>query len=260
MNIEFSSQKFLDEAMRIVKEAEKEGMMLRILGSVAIRIHCPEFAELHKKMKRLGDDSIDFTDLDFMTNWESAKKLPEFLPKLGYNQLNVGISTALHGFGRQIYSGPNIRLDIFVDKLAMCHTIDFKNRLKVDFPTISLADLLLEKMQIVEINLKDIKDTIVLLREHNVGSNDKETINGKYIAKLLANDWGFYYTVTSNLSKIKDIFLKKIECLNEDDVCDVRAKIDHLLKIIEDEPKSLNWKIRSKIGTKIKWYTDVTSC
>ena len=82
-----------------------------------------------------------------------------------------------------------MKVDVFFDRLDMNHIIDFKNRLELDFPTISLADLLLEKMQIVQINEKDIKDTIILLREHPVEDPDKETINANYVASLLAEDW-----------------------------------------------------------------------
>jgi len=82
----------------------------------------------------------------------------------------------------------------------------FLKRLEIDYPTISLADLLLEKMQIVKLNEKDILDTIVMLREHDVGEGDKETINSDRVSGLLSDDWGFYYTVTTNLGKIKSAF------------------------------------------------------
>ncbi|NIR86096.1 hypothetical protein GWO13_00380, partial [Candidatus Bathyarchaeota archaeon] len=124
------------------------------------------------------------------------------------------------------------------------------------YPTVSLADLFLGKMQIVKINLKDIKDTVVLLREHGIGESDHETLNSKYIAKLLSKDWGFYYTVTTNLRETKERLLT-LKALNKNDASDVRAKIDKLLEIIDSEPKSMGWKMRAKIGTKKKWYEEV---
>jgi hypothetical protein len=135
----------------------------------------------------------------------------------------------------------------------MCHDIDFKGRLELDHPTIPLAEMLLEKLQIVQINEKDVKDVIILLREHEIGDKDEETINAKYIAKLLADDWGFYYTVTTNLNKIKNL-LDDYNELVENDKKLVESRIDNLLNIVEQKPKSLGWKMRAKIGTKKQWY------
>ena len=140
----------------------------------------------------------------------------------------------------------------------MCHKIDFRKRLLIDYPTISLADLLLEKLQIVEINEKDVKDVIVLLSDHKIGDKDeKETINIEYIADLLSKDWGFYYTVTTNLNKIKKLVDSYTQVLTQNKVEDVKNKIDITLDRIEKKPKSMGWKMRAKIGTKTKWYKEV---
>ena len=67
---------------------------------------------------------------------------------------------------RHIYLHPetNLNIDVFSDELFFCHRIPFLGRLTLDSPTICTTDLLLEKMQIVEINLKDFKDTIAEYR------------------------------------------------------------------------------------------------
>src|SRR5207237_5396907 len=93
-------------------------------------------------------------------------------------------------------------VDIFMDELYYCHRIAFGGRLHVDSHTIPLAELLLEKMQIVELNEKDVKDTIVLLLEHDIGDGDDETVNGRLIADVLSDDWGFYHTVNMNLDRV----------------------------------------------------------
>jgi hypothetical protein len=157
---------------------------------------------------------------------------------------------------RQQYSDPaNRRMaDVFFDQLEMCHTLNFRGRLEFDSPTITLADFLLEKMQIVELNEKDKIDTVVLLREHAIGDSDNETINAQYISRLLAKDWGFYYTVTTNLGKIKDYARSS---MTEEHSRDVAAKTDRLVERIESEPKTTGWKMRARVGTKRKWYRDV---
>jgi hypothetical protein len=121
-----------------------------------------------------------------------------------------------------------------------------------------LADLILEKTQIVKINEKDIKDVIILLREHDISDSENDIINGKYIAELLAKDWGFYHTVTTNLKLIKDQFLEKWKhILSTEDRTNIATKINTLVDKIEREPKSIGWKIRASAGTKKKWYRDV---
>lgn len=124
------------------------------------------------------------------------------------------------------------------------------------YPTITLSNIFLEKTQIVELTEKDIKDVIILLREHEVGDTEKETVNARYIANLLSRDWGFYYTVTTNLNRIKE-HPRRYEVLTEEDHKGVANKIEEVLQAIEEEPKSLKWRMRAKIGTKKKWYTEV---
>jgi hypothetical protein len=138
----------------------------------------------------------------------------------------------------------------------MCHVIDYAGRLEVDSPTVPLAELLLQKLQIVQTNEKDIQDTIILLAEHDLGKGDKDVINGDYVAKVLANDWGFYYTVTANLVKIKE-FLDKYDALSKSQKAVVNQRIDVLRERIEKEPKSFQWKMRAKVGPSVKYYNMV---
>ena len=245
---------FTQEAIRVVKLAEKRGITLRVMGACAVKLHCPKCEYLHEQMGR------ELTDIDFVSYSRFESDIEKFFKDLGYKPREYVFkywarATAL---GRHIYDDEKNRraVDVFFDKLQMCHTIDFRGRLELDDPTITLADILLEKMQIVRLNEKDVKDTIVLLREHKVGDNDTETVNGKYIARLLSKDWGFYYTVTTNLNRVRD-FSKRYKALNDEDHNDVSAKIDALIQVIEKEPKSLGWKMRAKIGTRKKWYTEV---
>jgi predicted SPOUT superfamily RNA methylase MTH1 len=111
-------------------------------------------------------------------------------------------------------------------------------------------------MQIVQLNEKDILDAIVIFREHDVGDSDAETINSLHISELLADDWGFYYTVTTNLSKVKAA-LPKYDPVQAEDRADIEAKIDKLASAIEERPKSTKWKIRARVGPSAKWYRDV---
>jgi hypothetical protein len=147
---------------------------------------------------------------------------------------------------------------MFYEILKFNHDIHFKNRLEIDPLTISVTDLLLGKLQITEIfSGKDLKDSILLLRAHDVQEGVEEnSINATYISELMAKDWGFYYSVTENLKGIKE-FAPGIEALSESDTTDVTTKIDRLLEIIEATPKGFKWKTRAKVGTKKQWYRPV---
>src|SRR5439155_9968021 len=147
-------------------------------------------------------------------------------------------------------------VDVFFDELFFCHPIPLRDRLELDYPTITLADLVLEKMQIVEINPKDVKDSLVLLLEHPLESGQAEGIDAAYIAQLLANDWGFYYTVTTNLGKLRHIGVEH-GSLTESQWEIVGARISELKRTIEEEPKTRRWKLRARIGPRVKWYQEV---
>ncbi|MCD6262858.1 hypothetical protein DRO56_03455 [Candidatus Bathyarchaeota archaeon] len=244
---------FVEESKRLVDEAQEEGLIIRIMGALAIWHHSPEYHDLHRRLGRLGEQV--FTDIDFMALNKQRKQLVKFFEKRGYT---IPLTYRLHlaQLNRYILTGEKIYIDLFFDKLDMCHCIDFRKRLTLDYPTITLADIVLEKMQIVEITEKDIKDTMVLLRAHDVGETDKEMVNGPYIAKLLAKDWGFWYTVTTNLDKVKKL-LSVYDVLTDEDRRIIASRIDKLREYIDREPKTMGWKMRAKIGTKKKWYKEV---
>jgi len=196
------------------------------------------------------------TDLDFGSERRFARDLQAMFVELGYRaDADMAMAT---GGARQYYKHPKTGLgvDIFMDKLDYCHPIPFTGRLEIDSETIPLAELLLEKMQIVELNVKDVKDTIVLLLEHPVGGTDSEVINADYIAKMLASDWGFYHTVTTNLKKVED-HVRDFDQVDAEQRAVVQDRVEQLLKRFDAEPKSFAWKARARIGTRVRWYQEV---
>jgi hypothetical protein len=177
---------------------------------------------------------------------------------LGYEADPSVAFSAEYGVQRLIYHHheQGIMAEIFLDELNMAHTLDFRGRLELDSPTISLVDLLLSKLQIQNISEKDIKDMIVLLAEHELGSGGREEVDIDYILKLTKNDWGLYYTATKNFAMIKE-FVATYEVVDGATRADVIAKVEEISKRVEEEPKSMKWKVRAKVGTKAKWYQDV---
>jgi hypothetical protein len=248
---ESSDEAVLKEALMIVDTANERGLILRVMGAIAVRVHCKEYLWLIKSLRR------EITDIDLIGYGRQTGGILNLLEGLGYSS-DRRMRMVAAVLQRYVFQSPNTgrKIDIFFDKLEMCHTIDFRGRLELDYPTITLSDLLLEKMQIVKINEKDIKDAIVLLREHEVGGAGRESIDEEYISSILSKDWGFYYTVTMNLAKVQS-FLPRFESLTMEDRVDVEYKINKLQEAIEKKEKSLGWRIRAKTGTKKRWYREV---
>lgn len=243
-------EKFETELKTILKASDESGILLRVIGSLAFQMHCPEFGYLQAAMGRA------YTDIDFAAYSRQAKQISGLMAGMGYVE-NREVFIGSEG-ERAIFdkTGTSLHVDVFYEKLDFCHTIFWKDRLEVDSPTIPLTELLLEKMQIVQINEKDIIDTIMLLLEHPLGDVDKETINLKLAAQLCANEWGLWRTTTMNLEKVKQLAHHYTQ-LSSEQKSKVEAQVDAILARLNDEPKPLAWRLRARVGDRVKWYKDV---
>lgn len=264
---------FLREAETTVENANAKGIPLRILGGLGVAFHCREFRDFAKRLGRVGTgvgEGQEYSDIDLMSYGKYREKVKRFFSDSGYAKRRATLSSAASE--RQIYYHPKgwFYVDVFFDRLLVAnHPINFKDRLKLDYPTATLTDILLEKLQIWEaFSIKDLKDCLLLLRTHSVDEEgQKESVDASYIAKLLSEDWGFWYTATTNLKKIKKLIsdLKKFgtdvgiapSALKREETEDIIIKIQKLLEKIESEPKSFRWKMRARIGTKQRWFNPV---
>src|SRR2546422_7878403 len=237
-----------DEAKRVVDEATSRGIVLRLFGGVAVRFHCP--SATHRSLQR------SYPDLDFFGTGKQSRMIKKLLLDLGYEP-NQRFN-ALHGDTRLIFEdSKNQRVvDIFLDVFRMCHTLYLGDRLTIDDYTIPISDLLLTKLQVVEINEKDIRDLIAILRDHDVvyqiASGDKEVIDAGYITRLCADNWGLCKTISLTLKKLL-AFIPKYE-LEPEAKQILESRINKLLHAIETVPKSLKWKLRDKVGERKRWY------
>lgn len=243
-------EKFEAELRRIIDASNKAGLIIRVIGSLAFQMHCPTYGFLQAAMGRA------YTDIDFAGYRKQAKEIKVLMAGLGYVE-DREIFIVSEG-DRAIYHNPQngLHVDVFYDKLDFCHMISWEGRLEVDAPTIPLAEMLLEKMQIVKINEKDVVDTIMLLLEHPLGDHDQETINIALIARLCARDWGLWRTTTMNLDKVRQLAYTYPQ-LNEEQRSRIAAQVETALKRIEAEPKNTAWKLRARVGDRVKWYKEV---
>lgn len=234
------------EAKRLIANASEQKVTAAPLGGVAIFLRCPSAAEppLHRAYK----------DIDLVTAKSMTPRLTILLEVLGYapdKRFN-----ALHGSQRLFFwdERNSRQLDVFVDRFEMCHTFDLRNRLMVNpgASTLPLADLLLTKMQVVELNFKDMQDMAALLQDHPL-TDDEEGINVAYITGLTRNDWGLQHTFEGTIAKLR----------TEDTISRLTAprarftlpdQLDALVQAMAAAPKSTGWKLRSKVGEHKRWY------
>jgi len=233
-----------EEAKRLLQASSDRKLTLKLLGGVAIAMRCPSAGR--ENLRR------NYGDMDFVAHERESKAINPFFIEMGYQPRPR--FNAMMGGKRLIFNDltDQRRVDIFLDVFEMCHKFNFSDRVGLEPLTLPLADLLATKLQIVQINEKDFKDLIALFLDHEVGSTDGETINGAYLAKLCANDWGVYKTLTMNLSKLQnsvDIF-----GLTPPEMETVTARIEKLADMIEKESKSFAWKVRARVGEKKTWY------
>ncbi len=232
----------------MLDEARIRGIILRLFGGVAVLYHCPSAS--HRALQR------SYPDLDFFGTSKQSRSIQKLFSDLGYEP-NQRFN-ALNGDTRLIFEDPanQRRADIFLDILHMCHTLHIGKRLAQDDYTITISDLLMTKLQIVEINEKDVRDIIAILQDHDVANSvapgDKEKIDSNYIAGLCASDWGLDTTITLTLKKIPGLITRYD--LAESEKATVQERINRFLEAIEDAPKSLKWKMRAVVGEKKRWY------
>lgn len=242
--------KFLELLNEVLEKAEEYNVIMRVIGSIAFRIKCPDYKYMEYENKRY------LTDIDFIVYNKDIVKVQDLFFDLDWSENQTVLR--LFGDKRRIFYHPEVEIhsDIFIDKLRFCHEINFKNRLEIDYPTISLVDLLLEKLQIVEINKKDLVDTMILLSQYDVSTDgsEKDVINGRYLSRLTSRNWGWWRTATMNLKKTHNF---AGEYLNQKDSKLVRNRIEKILNLIASTGKSLSWKLRSIFGDRFKWYRDV---
>jgi hypothetical protein len=232
----------VSEGRRLIALADERGVPLRLLGGVAINLRAA--GELAPAFRR------SYADLDFATTKKGSGRAEELLRQEGYVP-HVAYN-ALHGGERLLFFDDDHerQVDVFVGTFSMCHKVPLGDRLELDPTSIPLAELLLTKLQVIELNEKDIRDTLALLHDHPVGETDGELLNGGRVAELCAANWGLWRTITQNLRSCRDF-------ADGYDVPDRRRldeRLDALLERIESEPKPRSWRLRAKIGDRKRWY------
>jgi hypothetical protein len=238
----------LDEMNRLIEAARERSILMRALGGLAVRVRS---GDIQKYFPR------EYHDMDFVIPENERRKMEPFFQEMGYGsnrQFNL-----LNGSKRQIYLDPNSErhVDIFVGTFEMCHKLPMNDRLHLDPVTVPLAELLLSKSQIVELNRKDALDIASILLYNETGEDDNGKVNLAHIAKLCGQDWGLYKTTSLNLKKVEEIVGDESLNLTEAERSLILKRLSEIQQTFEKMPKSLAWQMRDKVGTRVKWYEEV---
>ena len=230
------------EGKRLLARAAEERIPLRLLGGVAIKLRAP--ADLPPAFAR------EYADLDFATAKKAAGRVTDLLRSSGYTPQTA--FNALHGGERLLFFDDehDRQIDVFVGAFSMCHKIPLDDRIAVDHTSIPLAELLLTKLQVIELNEKDVRDTLALVHDHPVGDRDGDELNGTRVAELCASDWGLWRTITQNLNVCRAF----VDSYDVPDRARLDERLDDLLERIDRAPKARGWKLRAKIGDRKRWY------
>ncbi len=236
-----------DDCDCIISRARETNTHIQLIGGWAI---------FYRTKDRTVSRNYDFlqrsyADIDIVGKSKEKRKIFDTLSKCGY--VSDDRFNGLYGDSRLLFRKGSEVIDVFLDKFEMCHTLDLSDTLNYLDDTIGVGELLFTKLQIVEINEKDIKDAIRLIFYSDLEDKGRRDYNPKdFLVEACSEDWGVYKTITLNLGKVSD-YAKTLQFVPED-LEMLNSKIEIITKSIENSDKSIRWKMRSKIGEKVRWY------
>jgi hypothetical protein len=233
------------EAMSVIGGAQQSGIPVRLIGGLAVRYLTPDYPPRAR----------DGQDLDLASVSTHRRPLSDFLVSRGY--VADRTFNALYGHKQLYFSSPSGRaIDVLIDRLEMSHTLQFADRIERMPHTLDACDLLLSKLQIFELNEKDAQDALYLTSAFEVRAGDEPgSIGLGRFCSVLADDWGWWRTVTLNLEKIRELALGEGAGLVPDNPAfDPAEQLQRLRTEADETPKSLRWRLRAKVGERKRWY------
>ncbi len=237
----------LAEATRVIDAAQRHGITLRVSGGVAVALRCPS--------ARTEPLSRPYQDIDFVLRSRETAALERMFAELGYTPEEE--FNALHGQRRLFFfdRSNDRHADVFLDRIEMCHTLDLRDRLERVEQTLTPADLLLSKLQVVETNHKDYLDMVAIFADLPLTERDDLGIDLVRIREICGTDWGWWKTATIVGGRVKQ-FALELCSRHADFDPSVTAHIETLLDDLEQTPKSRKWKLRARIGERVRWHED----
>jgi hypothetical protein len=238
--------RLIEEGQDLVEEAERRGISVRLMGGVGIRLLLGErFDHAFQRPYR---------DLDILVGRRQRREVESLLADRGWEPATA--FNALSGARRLLFEDPlsEAQIDVFVETFEMCHTLPLADGLTRPGPSLPATDLLMSKLQIVQLNAKDQSDCYALLKGCPVDDGDHQALEPQRMAKLTASDWGVQHTFELNFRRLLD-GLDQI-ALTPADTAVITSAIGDLSRAVDEAPKSRGWKMRSRVGERRRWYEE----
>jgi hypothetical protein len=227
---------------RLIAAAQAAGAPAKALGGLGVRLRVPD---PHPALAR------PFADVDIATARRSRRAVEEAFANAGLQPERE--FNALQGSRRQIWWTPDgaTHVDVFLGEFAMCHSLDLDDRLSGEHPALPAADLLLTKLQVVHLTLKDVQDVAGLLAAHELDEDDRTgTLGFARLREVLTADWGFFTTVTDNLERLPEL----VADIAPEVVGVVGGRAARIRDALEEAPKTRAFRLRARVGRRRRWY------
>jgi hypothetical protein len=224
----------LEAALAVIEVAGRVGVRARLLGGLAIAAHLDDPSRFTHR---------PFQDIDFYVPSGEQRRFAPMLSDAGF--VSEPRFNALNGHRRMLFHGPDYDVDVLVGEFEMCHRIDFRDRVELDAPTLPVADLLLTKLQIIELNAKDAADVELLVTHHEVARGHGDHIDLNRLIEVTSSDWGLWRTVTGTAQKVASAASPV-----------VRGRLTEIWDALQASPKTLGWRTRARVGERVKWYQE----
>jgi hypothetical protein len=236
--------RLVQEGQELCAAAKDRGLDVRLMGGVGIRL-------------LLGEDLTPaydrpYRDLDIIIRRRQRREVATLLTDRGWDP--AATFNALGGGRRLLFHDPasEAQIDVFVESFEMCHTLPLTDGLDRPGPSLPATDLLMSKLQIVELNAKDRNDCYALLEACDVADGDHRALEPSRLAGLTGADWGLHHTFELNLQRLRD----GLTAVPNADSGRITAAVDALATAMEDTPKTRGWKLRARIGERKRWYEE----
>ncbi|MFW9805523.1 MAG: hypothetical protein ACFFFK_02180 [Candidatus Thorarchaeota archaeon] len=230
----------INESLRIIREGEKHGATLRMMGGLAVRAHCEDLEFCER----------EYGDIDLIALGKQVVGIRSTFESLGYTEDSV-VARSTDGT-RLLFQqdGTSDHVDVFLDELRMEHTIDLRERLHIEELTISVSDILVTKLIIFDMNEKDYRDIFSTVKDLELGNEDiPGVINVDYIASICSRNWPLFQDLISNIDRCVQV-LSHYD-FSEDEVKKIKDRFHTIKKTMEARPKSLGWKLRALVGNRL---------
>ena len=227
---------------RVAEAAGERGVAVNALGGVGVSLRAgPLPAGLQREH---GDLDVVIRRAE-RHGAEEALAAAGLVPDEMFNRRN--------GHQRQIWwtADGEQHVDVFLGQFRMCHELDLDARVDAGHRALPASDLLLTKLQIVEINAKDVRDAAALLSRVEIGDEDEPgAISLRRLSDVLGADWGFYTTFADNLERLP----AEVADIAPDAAPAVSESAGTIAAAIEGAPKSRGWRMRARVGRRKRWY------